>query len=82
MQNHAPYTCTLKKRDFLLELGISMPRNMAIIRRLATVLEEHPFPPYLTRSLLGHWQYYDYLTEQIEVHEKPRWWMTTRRNVC
>lgn len=35
----------------LLEFGVSLPRSIAVIRRLATVLEENDFPPYLAEAL-------------------------------
>ncbi len=55
---------------FLLEFGVSMPRGIAVIRRLAAVLEENELPPYLARLLVRLHQHYGYLCEQIEEVEK------------
>ncbi|ASY81490.1 IS110 family transposase [Pectobacterium polaris] len=57
---------TNQMHAFLLEFGISMPRGIAVIRRLTAVLEEHQLPPYLTRLLLRLHQHYSSLSEQIE----------------
>ena len=61
---------TNQMHAFLLEFGISMPRGITVIRRLATVLEEHELPPYLARLLTRLHQHYGYLCEQIEEVEK------------
>ncbi|MBU9858458.1 IS110 family transposase, partial [Rahnella aceris] len=61
---------TNQMHAFLLEFGISMPRGIAVIRRLAAVLEEHELPPYLARLLMRLHQHYAYLTEQIEELEQ------------
>ena len=46
---------------------ISISRaGIAVIRRLAAVLEEHELPPYLARLLMRLHQHYAYLPEQIE----------------
>ncbi|CNH67088.1 transposase for insertion sequence element IS1328 [Yersinia thracica] len=57
---------TNQMHAFLLEFGVSMPRGIAVIRRLATVLEEHELPPYLARLLTRLHQHYGYLCEQLE----------------
>ncbi|MBF7999712.1 IS110 family transposase, partial [Rahnella sp. LAC-M12] len=61
---------TNQMHAFLLEFGISMPRGIAVIRRLAAVLEEHELPPYLARLLMQLHQHYAYLSEQIEELEQ------------
>ncbi|PHM35039.1 transposase [Xenorhabdus szentirmaii] len=50
---------------FLLEFGISMPKGIAIINGLSTVLTEHAPPPYLAQLLLRLQAHYRYLAEQI-----------------
>ncbi len=47
-----------------------MPRGIAVIKRLATVPEEHELPPYLVRLLTRLHQHYGYLCEQIEEIER------------
>ncbi|CDH21731.1 transposase (fragment) [Xenorhabdus bovienii str. kraussei Quebec] len=42
---------TNQMQAFLLEFGISMPKGIAVIKRLSTVLAEHPLPPYLVQIL-------------------------------
>ncbi len=37
---------TNQMHAFLLEFGISMPRGIAVIKRLSAVLEEHRLPPF------------------------------------
>lgn len=49
---------TNQMHAFLLEFGVSIPRGIAVIRRLATVLEEHELPPYLARLLTRLHQHY------------------------
>ncbi len=49
---------------------MSMPRGIAVIKRLATVPEEHELPPYLVRLLTRLHQHYGYLCEQIEEIER------------
>ncbi len=50
---------------FLLEFGISMPKEMAVIKRLSAVLAEQTLPPYLVQILLRLQAHYHYLVEQI-----------------
>lgn len=57
---------TNQMHAFLLEFGVSLPRGSAVIRRLATVLEDNDFPPYLARVLTRLHAHYLYLSEQIE----------------
>ena len=47
-----------------------MPRGIAVIRRLATVLQENELPPYLMRLLARLNQHCGYLCEQIEEIKK------------
>lgn len=56
---------TNQMQAFLLEFGISMPKGIAVIKRLSTVLAEHPLPPYLVQVLLRLQAHYHYLVEQI-----------------
>ncbi|VEA72823.1 Transposase IS116/IS110/IS902 family [Serratia rubidaea] len=55
---------------FLLESGVSLPRGVAVIRRLAAVLEENHIPTYLTRLLNRLHSHYVYLSGEIEELDK------------
>jgi Transposase and inactivated derivatives len=61
---------TNQMHAFLLEFGVSLPRGIAVIRRLATVLEENDFPPYLVRVLSRLHRHYVYLSGEIEEVDK------------
>ncbi|KVX97249.1 IS110 family transposase [Burkholderia ubonensis] len=50
---------------FLLEFGISLPRGMAVIRRLPAVLETQALPPKLVAVLERLQAHFKYLDEQI-----------------
>ena len=50
---------------FLLEFGISLPRGMAVIRRLPAVLEAQSLPPRLVAVLERLQAHFKYLDEQI-----------------
>ncbi|WP_439896662.1 IS110 family transposase [Burkholderia ubonensis] len=50
---------------FLLEFGISLPRGMAVIRRLPAVLETQALPPRLVAVLERLQAHFKYLDEQI-----------------
>lgn len=56
--------------SFLLEFGISLPVGDAIIKRLFSVLAEHPLPARLVSLLEGLQAHYKYLVEQIAEVEK------------
>ncbi|WP_416777613.1 IS110 family transposase [Xenorhabdus budapestensis] len=56
---------TNQMQAFLLEFGISMPKGIAVIKRLFTVLVEQTLPPYLVQVLLRLQAHYHYLVEQI-----------------
>ena len=56
---------TNQMHAFLLEFGISMPKGIAVIRRLSTVLAENEIPPYLAQLLLRLHDHYQYLMVQI-----------------
>ncbi|WP_391529439.1 IS110 family transposase [Photorhabdus akhurstii] len=56
---------TNQMQAFLLEFGISMPKGIAIIKRLSAVLAEHVLPAYLVQVLLRLQAHYHYLVEQI-----------------
>ncbi|MDE9541281.1 IS110-like element ISPlu13 family transposase, partial [Xenorhabdus bovienii] len=56
---------TNQMQAFLLEFGISMPKGITVIKRLSTVLAEHPLPPYLVQILLRLQAHYHYLVGQI-----------------
>lgn len=51
---------------FLLEFGISVPRDAAVISRLSIILEDSSLPLYLSQLLLKLQQHYHYLVEQIK----------------
>ena len=61
---------TNQMHAFLLEFGISLPRGIAVIRRLEALLEEHALPPYLARLLVRLRQHYTWLSEQIDEVEQ------------
>ncbi len=54
---------TNQMQAFLLEFGISMPKGIAVIKQLATVLAEHEFPPYRVQVLQRLQAHYHYLVE-------------------
>ena len=60
---------TNQMHAFLLEFGISMPKDLAVIRRLSTVLADNTLPPYLVRLLMRLHEHYLYLVEQITAIE-------------
>jgi transposase len=55
---------------FLLEFGISLPRSMAVIRRLSSVLAEHELPARLVVRLQRLHAHFGYLDEQIKSLDK------------
>lgn len=61
---------TNQMHAFLLEFGVSLPRGIAVIRRLAAVLEENDFPAYLARLLNRLHGHYVYLSGEIEEVDK------------
>ncbi|EFA9656776.1 IS110 family transposase [Escherichia coli] len=56
---------TNQMHAFLLEFGISMPKGLAMLRRLSVVLAENNLPPYLEKLLMKLQSHYLYLVEQI-----------------
>lgn len=52
---------------FLLEFGVSLPTGLAVIKRLASVLEEHDLPVRLVALLQRLREHFVYLSEQIKV---------------
>lgn len=55
---------------FLVEFGISLPAGPAIIKRLPSVLAEHPLPARLISTLERLHTHFKYLSEQIAEMEK------------
>jgi len=55
---------------FLLEFGISLPKGLAIMKRLASVLAEHELPVRLTVLLQRLHDHFVYLNEQIKELDK------------
>ena len=55
---------------FLLEFGISLPRGLAIMKRLSSVLAEHELPVRLTVLLQRLHDHFVYLDEQIKALDK------------
>jgi len=51
---------------FLLEFGVSLPKGMAVIRRLPAMLAAHDLPPRLVALLERLQAHFKYLDEQIE----------------
>lgn len=57
---------TNQAHGFLLEFGISLPKGVATMKRLPSVLIEHPLPPQLVTLLQRLHQHFLYLDEQIK----------------
>jgi transposase len=55
---------------FLLGFGISLPKGLAIMKRLSTVLAEHDLPARLTALLQRPHEHFCYLDEQIKALDK------------
>lgn len=55
---------------FLLEFGISLPKGLAIMKRLASILTEHELPVRLTVLLQRLHEHFCYLDEQIKALDK------------
>ena len=55
---------------FLLEFGVSLPRGLTIMKRLAVVLAEHELPVRLTVLLQRLHNHFVYLDEQIKAMDK------------
>ncbi|WP_307945612.1 IS110 family transposase [Pseudomonas mosselii] len=55
---------------FLLEFGVSLPTGLAVVKRLASVLEEHDLPIRLVALLQRLHDHFVYLSEQIKVLDK------------
>lgn len=55
---------------FLLEFGISLPKGLAIMKRLSSVLAEHELPVRLTALLQRLHELFVYLDEQIKALDK------------
>ena len=55
---------------FLLEFGISLPKGLAIMKRLASILAEHELPVRLTGQLQRLHDHFVYLDEQIKELDK------------
>ncbi|MGX8940047.1 IS110 family RNA-guided transposase [Symbiopectobacterium sp. Eva_TO] len=61
---------TNQMHAFLLEFGISMPKGIAVIKRLSAVLADNDLPPYLAQLLLRLHDHYQYLVGQIAELER------------
>lgn len=55
---------------FLLEFGISLSTGMAVIKRLASILEQHDLPVRLVALLQRLNDHFSYLSEQIKLLDK------------
>jgi len=55
---------------FLLEFGVSLPKGLAIMKRLASVLADHELPTRLTPLLQRLHDHFKYLDEQIKALDK------------
>lgn len=55
---------------FLLEFGISLPKGLAIMKRLPSVLAEHDLPGSLTALLQRLHTHFCYLDEQVKELDK------------
>jgi transposase len=61
---------TNQMHGFLLEFGIGLPVGHAVVKRLPSVLAEHPLPPRLVSILEQLHAHFKYLSEQIRDIEK------------
>lgn len=61
---------TNQMHGFLLEFGISLPKGLAIMKRLASILAEHELPVRLTVLLQRLHEHFCYLDEQIKALDK------------
>ncbi|WP_375233941.1 IS110 family transposase [Pseudomonas savastanoi] len=61
---------SMQMHGFLLEFGVSLPRGLAIMKRLAVVLAEHELPVRLTVLLQRLHNHLIYLDEQIKAMDK------------
>lgn len=57
-------------QGFLLEFGIRLPVGLAVIKRLASVLDEHDLPVRLTALLQRLHDHFIYLDDQIKMLDK------------
>ncbi|MPW11827.1 IS110 family transposase [Paraburkholderia sp. CNPSo 3155] len=55
---------------FLLEFGISLPKGIAVIRRLPAILAAHDLPPRLIALLERLQAHFKYLDEQVSAVER------------
>ncbi|MGH8379864.1 IS110 family transposase [Pseudomonas sp.] len=55
---------------FLLEFGISLPKGLAVMKRLASVLAEHELPAQFISHLQRLHEHFAYLDEQIKALDK------------
>lgn len=55
---------------FLLEFGVSLPTGLAVIKRLASILEQHDLPVRLVALLQRLHDHFVYLNEQIKLLDK------------
>lgn len=61
---------SMQMHGFLLEFGVSLPRGLAIMKRLAVVLAEHELPVRLTVLLQRLHNHLIYLDKQIKAMDK------------
>ncbi|WP_095147512.1 IS110 family transposase, partial [Pseudomonas sp. Irchel s3b6] len=67
---HERTKTTNQMHGFLLEFGISLPKGLAIMKRLASVLAEHELPIRLRVLLQRLYEHFSYLDEQIKALDK------------
>ena len=67
---HERTKTTNQMHGFLLEFGISLPKGLAVMKRLASVLTEHELPVRLTVQLQRLHDHFVYLDEQIKALDK------------
>ncbi len=63
---HDRTKATNQMHGFLLEFGISLPKGLAIMKRLPSILAEHELPVRLTMQLQRLHDHFVYLDEQIK----------------
>ncbi len=63
---HDRVRATNQIHGFLLEFGVSLPKGEAVIKRLASVLAEHPLPPRLIAVLERLHAHIKYLNEELD----------------
>lgn len=65
-----PYKTANQAHGFLLEFGISLPKGLALVRRLPSTLDQHQLPLRLVALLTRLHQHFCDLDEQVKAMDK------------